>query len=159
MILRRTLSLVALALTLGATSAASASHYFLSDIDLVAAEARTKLGGEGIQSTDQLLDRIAKRVDRQALAKKTGLEVSMLEGAARNVDMLRVRGIGPKMVRLLDAVGVRTIAELQAQSPMDLFTRVVRVNDERHLSEVVPDADILAGWISQAKSLPIVLEI
>lgn len=158
MILRRALSALALVAMVTSAGAASASHYYLADIDLVAADARTKLHGEGIKSTDQLLDRVAKKADRQALAKRTGLDAAMLDMVARQVDMLRVRGIGPKMVRLFDAVGVRTIAELAAQVPADLFGRVVSINDERHLSEVVPDADILAGWIAQAKTLPILLE-
>lgn len=158
MIARRSLgvALVAAALALGGP--AFASHYFLADIDLVTGDARTRLEADGIKSTDQLLDRVARKADRAALAKKTGVDAAVLDAVARQVDMLRVRGIGPKMVRLLEAAGVHTVAELRTQAADPLFARVVQVNDERHLSEIVPDASILLGWIDQAKTLPLVLE-
>lgn len=156
--LRLSLRAAVVTIVLAVAGPASASHYFLSDIDLVTGEARALLAKDGIQSTDQLLDRIARKADRAALAKRTGVDATLLDTVARQVDMLRVRGIGPKMVRLLDAAGVTTIAQLRTQAPDDLFTRVVRVNDERHISEIVPDASILAGWIDQAKSLSLVLE-
>jgi predicted flap endonuclease-1-like 5' DNA nuclease len=149
----------ALALSVAAPATpALASHYMLVDVDIVDAATRDKLDKDGVATTDALLDKIAKKSDRAAFSRRVGIDRALLDSVVRQVDMLRVRGIGPKMMRLLDAAGVRTIAELRKQAPEDLFVRVVKVNDERHLSEIVPEAGVLAGWIEQAKDLPIIVE-
>ena len=147
-----------LTMVTGAMGTASASHYELRDIDLVDQATCDKLGKDGIQSTEVLLSRVAKKADRKVLAQRAGVDLTVLDVLARQVDMLRVRGIGPKMVRVFAAVGVDTIAELRQQAPEDLYVRVVRMNDEKHLSEIVPDAGVLAGWIEQARAMPILVE-
>ena len=74
-------------------------------------------------------------------------------------DLLRVRGIGPDVARLLTAVGVRTIADLQRADPNLTAQAILDVNKARRLSQNPPGAPSLGYWIRVSRDLPIVLEI
>ncbi len=73
-------------------------------------------------------------------------------------DLLRVKGIGPDVARLLSAAGVRTVAQLKAADPAKLNDAITAANTKQHLSENPPSIDHLKAWIQQAGTLPIVLK-
>lgn len=140
------------------TSGALASHYELEDVPFLQDGELAKLKTAGVTSTERLLAQIAKLGDRNALSAETGIPKERMTELAHKVDLLRVNGIGPKMVAMLQAAGVMNLKALAKQDPDALHKRVVQVNDELHISQVVPMAGVLAGWIGQAKALPTLLQ-
>ncbi len=133
---------------------ALASHYDLVDIDLVTKAEREALAKAGIESTDVLLQRAATPAKRAALAAATKLPVARLDELARMCDLLQVRGIGPSMVKLLTAAGVKTLQDLMAHDPAKLAKELQDLNDRRHIAGLVPPAEMLRSWIEQARTLP-----
>lgn len=155
---RSILSAIGLVAVLGSSSVAQASHYRLPVENLVSEVETTALGKAGVDTTLVLLDKIAKVTARQALAAKTGLTFARLSTLASQVDLLRVGGVGPSMVRLLQAAGIRHTRDLKAASPAALRDKMRVANDVQGLTPVVPQEDVVRDWITQAAGLPQVVE-
>jgi predicted flap endonuclease-1-like 5' DNA nuclease len=150
--------LLAASLLLAVPLVAQASNYALEEIPqaIPAAEA-AKLKSAGITTTFALLEKAADPKDRKALAKTTKIAEKTLESWAQMADLLRVRGIGPDVARLLAAAGIHTVAQLKTANASAVSDEIVKVNSKQHLSENPPSVEHLQGWIQQAQTLPIVL--
>jgi predicted flap endonuclease-1-like 5' DNA nuclease len=117
-----------------------------------------KLHKGKVETTEQLLDQGAKSKDRKALAKATGLKGPELLDLVRRCDLLRIKGVGSEMVLLLEAAGVKTVAELGAKEAGPLTAAMDAANKKAKISEKPPTEPQLADWIGQAKKLPQVVE-
>ena len=95
--------------------------------------------------------------DRKALARHTKIQGKTLESWAQMADLLRVRGIGPDVARLLAAAGVHTVSQLKTSNASAISDEILKVNSKQHLSENPPSVEHLQAWIQQAQTLPIVL--
>jgi predicted flap endonuclease-1-like 5' DNA nuclease len=149
-----------IALTLvGLTQAAWASNYALEEIpQAIPAGDAAKLKAAGVGTTFALLEKGGEAPARKALAKQTRIHEKTLEKWVQMADLLRVKGIGPDVARLLAAAGVATVAQLKGQDPKSLGDAIAKVNDKDHLSQNPPSAEHLDAWIKQAQTLPIVLK-
>ncbi len=156
-LLRRALPIAACAL-LFAPAPANASNYALEEIPaLIPAEDAAHLRAAGVQTTFSLLEHGADPRSRKALAAAAKVQLRTLEGWVKMSDLMRVRGVGPDVARLLSAVGVLTVLDLQKAEAGKIADAIVRVNAQQKLSENPPSAEHLAAWIAQAKNLPIVV--
>jgi predicted flap endonuclease-1-like 5' DNA nuclease len=147
-----------LAVVLLASTAARASNYALEEIpQAIPAADAARLKQAGIPTTFALLERAAEPRDRRLLAKATHVPEKTLSEWTEMADLMRVKGIGPDVARLLRAAGTRTVAQLKTASAAALNTEITKVNSKQHLSENPPSVEHLAAWIAQAQTLPIVL--
>jgi predicted flap endonuclease-1-like 5' DNA nuclease len=139
-------------------TAAHASNYALEEIPaaIPAADA-AKLKTQGINTTFQLLEKAADGKARRELAHATKLPLKSIEGWAKLADVMRIKGVGPDVARLLAACEVLTVAQLKTQDPAALNNAITKVNSTKKLSENPPSVEHLEAWIAQAKTLPIVL--
>jgi predicted flap endonuclease-1-like 5' DNA nuclease len=143
-------------LALAAT--AHASNYALEEIpEAIPAADAQRLKGQGIGTTFQLLEKAGDVKARRALAKAAKVPEKLLEGWVQMADVMRVKGVGPDVTRLLAACGVRTVAQLKTQDATKLNDEIMKVNSKQHLSENPPSVEHLQAWIAQAQTLPIVL--
>ena len=152
-------STIAIAATLVA-GAAQASHYAVVDVPrIIPAADVDKLHKAGVETTEQLLERAATAKDRKSLAKASELKPAVLLDLARRCDLLRIKGVGPEMVLLLEAAGVKTTAELTKQQAASLTESILKVNQTKKITEKPPTEPQLQDWIGQAQRLPQVLEL
>ena len=152
-------SLASLLVLLVLPGLARASNYALEEIPhMIPANDAAKLKAAGVPTTFALLEKGADAAGRKTLAKTTHIPARTLDGWVQMADLLRVRGIGPEMARLLTAAGVKTVAELKTQDPDTLMAAISKANSKSHLTEKMPEVEHLKGWIEQAKTLPIVLK-
>jgi predicted flap endonuclease-1-like 5' DNA nuclease len=150
--------LVGLATGLGA-GPALASHYAVTDVpSLISAPDAAKLAKAGVATTEELLQKSAKAKDRKALAKASGLSGTLVMDLARRCDLLRIKGVGPEMVLLLEASGVKTVADLSKKEAAALTTAADQANKAKKITEKPPTEPQFQDWIEQAKGLPPVLE-
>ncbi len=149
---------LALALAL-ASSTALASQYALEQAHAIipAADAQ-KLRRAGLRTTLDLLTYGRTADGRRAIAARSGLAPERIAEWAGLADLMRVRGIGPDVARLLAAVGVRCLADLQRADPASTAAAVKDVNKARKLSTNPPGIESIAYWIDQARGLPVVYE-
>lgn len=146
--------LLALACSLLFAVPAAASPYPLENVPtIVSAADAAKLAKAGIKTSDDLLAKAAKAKDRKVLAKSSGLKPADLLGLARRADLLRISGVGPEMVLLLEAAGIRTAAELGKKEPAALMKAVDEANASKKLSAKPPTEPQLQFWIAEAKKL------
>ena len=105
-----------------------------------------------------MLLKAAKPKDRKALAKASGLPPATIMAIARRCDLLRIKGVGPEMVLLLEAAGVKTSADLAKQGAPGLTAAADQANKTKKITEKPPTEPQFQDWIDQAKQLPVVIE-
>ena len=149
-----TSSLVLVTILLFQQSAA-ASTYPLENV--LPADAVAKLSKLGITSSDQLFQRGATPADRQKLAKTSGIAIEQLAEWVRMSDLLRIKGVGPVMTKLLGGAKIFTVAQLRKQKADKLSEQLSKLNEQLKITENPPSAQHLQNWISQAKALKIVV--
>ena len=67
---------------------------------------------------------------------------------------MRIRGVGAEYSDLLEAAGVDSPVELAQRSPARLARCSRKTNAQHPLVRRVPSEQVLAGWISDARTLP-----
>jgi predicted flap endonuclease-1-like 5' DNA nuclease len=137
---------------------AHASHYRLPVAGFLSEAETAALRKAGFDTTLALLDAIASLKGRQDVARRSGLPLPRLTLIAAEVDLLRVSGVGPSMVRLLQAAGVRHSRDLARSAAADLARRLEAANAAQRIAPVTPNAQILVDWIRQAAGLKAVVE-
>ena len=153
------LSLLVVAAVLTIGRPAFASHYAVADVPhLITPADAEKLQKAGVHTTEDLLTKAAKAKDRKALAKSSGIGASALLDLARRCDLLRIKGVGSEMVLLLEAAGVKTIADLSKKDVAKLSTAITSANQAKKITEKPPTDPQIQFWIDEAKKLPVVLE-
>ncbi len=141
-------------LLLLASLPARASDYPLFNI--MDDKSARKLEAQKIATTSDLLRAASTPPRRKALAKKTGLSRGKITRWARLCDLMRVKGVGLRMARLLTAADVRTIRDLRKEQPLALAKRVEAANKKDEKTKTPPTAEQLFNWITQAKKLKLV---
>lgn len=121
-------------------------------------EAAEKLAKAEVVDTDALLAKGATPAARTKLAKATGLDAKQLLAWVRMCDVVRVKGIGPTMAKLLGAAGVTSVAQLRNQKAKPLLARVEKVNEKEKITQKLPSEGHLEDWIAQAKKLKVVVK-
>ena len=151
---------IALSLLLASLAArpAAASQYPLDQAGaIIPAEEAPKLRRAGIRSTADFLVWGRTAEGRKLLSERARVSLDQVAAWVRLADLLRVRGIGPDVARLLTAVGVRTVGELRAADPEATASAVREHNKKTHLSTNPPGAESIRYWVSLAASLPVVI--
>jgi hypothetical protein len=150
---------LAFALATALASPSLASQYSLDQARQIISRAEAKsLRRAGIQSTFDILIHGRTPSDRAELSTATGLSVEKILSLVMLADLMRVRGIGPDVARLLTAVKVRTVEDLQRADPEATAVAVHDINKRLHLSTNPPGAESISYWVVQARELPVVLE-
>jgi predicted flap endonuclease-1-like 5' DNA nuclease len=152
---------VAFALSFALLSArpAGASHYALTEVGrLIPPSDAEKLQKAGVETTEQLLQKGGTAKDRKALAKASGLSAGTVTTLVKHCDLLRIKGVGPEMVLLLEAAGVKSIADLAKRDAAGLAAATESANKSKKISEKLPTEPQLGDWIEQAKKLPGVVD-
>src|SRR5204863_6736400 len=93
---------------------------------------------------------------RAALARSAGIPRATLVTLARRSDLLRLDEISPDWVLLLEAAGVKSVADLGGLAPNKLLEAVAAANGPRKkIANPPPTEAIVRRWIEQAKKLPV----
>jgi hypothetical protein len=112
-----------------------------------------RLRSRGINHTNQLLHRTSLAIDRERLAKKTGISPDRLLEFAHQCTLLEVSGM-ERFVPLVRRLGINSMKDLRAQDPKELHGKVV----EAVGLAGAPSISDVQYWISQATALDIVEE-
>jgi predicted flap endonuclease-1-like 5' DNA nuclease len=130
-----------------------ASHYPLEETPFITPEEAALLKVRAIEGTDQLLEATDTEEERAGLALATGIDRKRLREIEELCDLLQVRGIGPKMAMLMRLAGVYDTRALAAQKAEPLAAAMKKANDVHQASEILPEPEVIQGWIEQAASL------
>lgn len=68
--------------------------------------------------------------------------------------IIDIQGVGPQFAELLEAAGVDTVKEFGHRVAANLVAKMQEVNEQKHLTKVVPTVEQVQAMIDQAKELP-----
>jgi len=139
------------------TTTVQASHYPIEVVPFIEQAHKDKLATLNLTETADLLDALLTGKQRKEMATRSGIAVETLLDYATTCDLLRLRGVGPKMARLIKLAGVADVQALRAQNPDDLAVALQEANKKHGVSEILPQKDTLKDWIHQARGLKIVI--
>jgi hypothetical protein len=112
-----------------------------------------RLRSRGIQHTNQLLHRTSLGIDRDRLAKKTGISADRLLEFVHQCTMLEVSGMD-RWLPIIRRLGINSMRDLRAQDASALHAQLV----EAIGLAGAPGLSDVQYWISQATALDIVEE-
>jgi Domain of unknown function (DUF4332) len=112
-----------------------------------------RLRARGIEHTNQLLHRTSLGIDRERLAKRTGISTERLLEFAHQCTLLEVSGM-ERCLPIVRRLGINSMRDLRAQDARTLHAKVV---DAVGLAGTPSFSDV-QYWISQATALDIVEE-
>jgi uncharacterized membrane protein/predicted flap endonuclease-1-like 5' DNA nuclease len=118
------------------------------------ADAVTKVREAGIDRPSRLLEMGSTPEGRKELAEETGISEEQILAAVKLVDLMRVKGIGIKSARLLEAAGVTTVLDLAQRNPENLHAAVEEANQGKKYVEMTPYQGTVTDWVNEAKALP-----
>lgn len=129
----------------------------LSLIEGIGEVYEAKLEEQGIKSVEALLEAGATKKGRTDLAEKTGVSEKLILKWTNHADLSRIKGIGGQYAELLEAAGVDTVPELATRNAANLYKKMEEVNEAKSLVRKLPTEEQVADWVSQAATLPRVL--
>ena len=128
--------------------------YKIIDIQGVGPAYAEKLTAAGVETVDQLLEVGKTAKGRKELEEKTGISGKFILTWVNHADLFRIKGVGPQFAELLEAAGVDTVKEFGHRVAANLVAKMQEVNEQKHLTKVVPTVDQVQAMIDQAKELP-----
>jgi predicted flap endonuclease-1-like 5' DNA nuclease len=117
-----------------------------------------KLKDIGVNNVLDLLRSGATRKGRADLAEKSGIAGKQILEWVNHADLYRVKGVGSEFADLLEAAGVDTVPELAQRNPAKLLEKMLATNEEKRLVRRSPHPSEVEDWVSQAKSLPRIIQ-
>lgn len=120
-------------------------------------EYHKKLSAAGIDTTEELLKRGATPASRKEIEEATGIGHNLILKWVYLADLIRINGVGEEYSELLQAADVNTVSDLAKQNADKLFDKIIETNDKKNLVRQIPALPMVKDWISQAKSLPIIV--
>jgi len=113
-----------------------------------------KLRASGIRSVEALLRAGQTPQGRRELEENTGIGHEYILDWINRADLMRVRGIGEEYSDLLEKAGVDSLPELAQRNADNLHEKLLEVNAQKRLVRRPPTRQMVARWITEAKSLP-----
>jgi predicted flap endonuclease-1-like 5' DNA nuclease len=124
------------------------------DVEGVGPAYAKKLSGAGIKSVETLLKRGASPKGRDEIGKSTGIDHKLILEWVNHADLYRIRGVGSEYSDLLEEAGVDTVVELSKRDAKNLTAKMAECNSKKKIVRRLPTEKEVAGWVSQAKKLP-----
>lgn len=115
---------------------------------------RSKLVSAGVKTVETLLKRGASPSGREKLSMESGVSKDLILEWVNHADLWRIKGVGEEYSDLLEEAGVDTVVELAQRRADNLYAKMNEVNMSKKLVRRLPTETQVSDWISQAKSLP-----
>ena len=112
-----------------------------------------KLNAAGVETTEDLLKMCCDASGRKEIAEKTEISEKLILEWANLADLMRIKGVGEEYADLLEEAGVDTVKELATRNAENLAEAMDKVNAEKNLTNMVPNAGTVEKWIEEAKTL------
>lgn len=127
----------------------------LLDIEGIGVVYSQKLMSVGIRSVEQLLGYCGQKKARAALAGHTGISEQLVLTWVNKADLCRIDGVGYQFADLLERAGINSVAALAQRDPMQVYNRLIEVNNQGHWISQMPNFEQVAKWVELAKQLPV----
>lgn len=130
----------------------------LINIEGIGPAYKEKLTAAGVISVEDLLAKGATAKGRAGLESATGISGVLILNWVNMADLSRIKGVGEEYSELLHQAGVDTVVELATRVPANLHAKLVETAAQKNLVRAVPSQSQVESWVTQAKTLPRVVE-
>jgi len=114
-----------------------------------------KLREAGVTNTEKLQKATSTRYQRQKLAQTTGIPYKLVLAWAQKVELMTIKGIGPRQSNLLAAIGITSAKELARRVPANLHDRLAVANTfTPKFVDRTPTLATITKWVDAAKAMP-----
>ncbi|MNK71406.1 DNA repair and recombination protein RadA [compost metagenome] len=114
-----------------------------------------KLREAGVTNTEKLQKATTTRYQRQKLAETTGISYKLVLAWAQKVELMTIKGIGPRQSNLLASIGITSSKELARRVPANLHDRLGVANTfTPKFVDNTPSVNTVTKWIDAAKAMP-----
>ncbi|MBC7474863.1 MAG: DUF4332 domain-containing protein [Candidatus Sericytochromatia bacterium] len=138
---------------------ASSAKYKITDIIGIGDVYTKKLNDQKIKYAVDLIPFVAKRSDRNKFAEKTGISPKLLLTWANNVDLMSLKGIGPRNAKFLTSIGVDSVKELSQRNIDNLYERLGIANTfGTPFVKQMPSKNQVKAWLDTSKSTKLTVE-
>ncbi len=124
------------------------------DVEGIGPAYSSKLYDIDINTVSDLLERGASPQERDEIAEKTEISPKLILEWVNHADLYRIKGVEGQFADLLEEAGVDTVPELARRNPENLYNRMLEVNEEKKLVNILPELEDVKNWIEEAKKLP-----
>jgi hypothetical protein len=132
---------------------AHGSEYPLESVFFVTEAEVVQLKKIPAETTHQAGAALGGPAQRSAMKTKTGMDEKRAEELAALFDLMRIKGVGPKMAILLHGAGVSCVVHMGREDAEELLKRVLETNQRLGVTSKMPDVPLLKNWILQARKL------
>jgi predicted flap endonuclease-1-like 5' DNA nuclease len=112
-----------------------------------------KLANASIATVDSLLEKGASKSGRKSIADASGIDEGKILDWVNMADLFRIKGVASQFGELLKAAGVDTVKELRNRNAENLHAALIKTQEEKGLTRVVPGLTRVEDFIAQAKEL------
>jgi predicted flap endonuclease-1-like 5' DNA nuclease len=126
----------------------------LSTLGSISAANAALLHDAGVDKASRLLAQGSTPEGRAELSAVSGLSEETVLLIIKELDLMRVKGIGPKYASLLVASGVASVPDLARRNGENLAVKLADVNESAELVADLPSAEEVSDWVAQAEELP-----
>ena len=101
-----------------------------------------------ITTTEEFLRLAVCRTSRQNLSNRLRISKRLISKWVNQADLLRVKGIGPKYLKLLNKVNINGLIKLSKQYPEDIFQKINSL-DQEDVKKIKrkPSKKLIKKWI------------
>ena len=104
----------------------------------------------GVRHTNQLVHATTLVIDRERIARKTGIPVERLYALGQQASLMEISGL-QRWLRVVMRLGVSTLRQLAKTDPADLHRRLVEA-----VGVTAPTLSDVEYWVSQAPYIDVV---
>jgi hypothetical protein len=112
---------------------------------------RDKLEAMNLHTVDDLLKRMTDPQGRRELRGNLGISDEHIRDWVTWSRLIRLKGLGVENFLLLRKVGVESIQTLARQEPSDLYEKLIRANQDHHITSRPLDVAKVKVWIRAAR--------
>jgi predicted flap endonuclease-1-like 5' DNA nuclease len=116
-----------------------------------------RLRNAGITTVNSLLKAASTRSGRREIAKRAGVQDSMLLRFVNHADLMRINGVGWQIACLLENAGVDSVPELAHRNPVNLRRQLAEANTVMKVVRQIPSPWRVAEWIEAARTMTVVV--
>lgn len=114
-----------------------------------------KLRKLGLTNTDKLLAASTTRHMRKGVAAEADIPYKLVLAWAQKVELMKIKGVGPRGSNLLNAVLIRSVKDLAERNPANLHERLAIANTFKpKFLDNTPSLATVTKWIEAAKAMP-----
>ena len=132
--------------------------YKIEQIEGIGGTYGDKLKAAGINTTEELLNKCAKKAGRAKLAEETCISEKLVLRWTNHADLFRINGVAGQFAELLEASGVDTVKEFRHRVAANLQPKMEEVNKVKNLCNRVPSVKEVEKMIEHAKTLDPMME-